>query len=99
MKFRILEKDDGHRVFIQYKRRFWFWINVRDYADSLAQKVGTYNYNKSANWSYSSYKDAKLEYEKIIADKLEHIRRKKAKRKVSEEIDFTKDSDKFIASI
>ena len=99
MKFRILEKDDGHRVFVQYKRRFWFWINAKDYANSLSSNIGTYDYNNSPNWSYNSYKEAKPHYDKLISDKLEYIRRKKAKRKVSEEIDFTKDSDKFIASI
>ena len=96
MKFRILEKDGGNKFFVQYRRKFWFWIDAHEYGEALSVKVS--NYASFPRWQ-KTYKEAKDDLDAIVKLKLAYDKRFRSKKVIRDFIDLDKASDKFLASL
>lgn len=98
MKFRIKETQDGHRFEIQYKRKYWFWIGARDYANHLRYFINDRS-NSDFNYFYYTYKEAKADLDKLLGYKTEAYKRKTSNKRIHDEVDFDSEKDRFLIGL
>ncbi len=99
MKFRIKELEGGHRYIVQYRRKLGFWWNAREYQVSLCKYLHWPNGNEGVQWSHYNYDSAKKQLDKLINYKIEVVKRKRAKKKYTDIIDFDNELDRFIQGL
>jgi len=98
MKFRILEHN--HECFeIQMRGRFWFWRSSWKYGDFLNCDVGPRRTSTEFYCVYKTYDDAKKNYDRLLEYHKLYIKRKKARKRVHDFIDFNDKGELFLENL